>query len=229
MAEDQTPKPNPEEVKSSKPKPEDTAAAEAKLEEAKVSKSKPEEAAVAESKPEEVKSSKPKPKVTAAAKSKSEGAVAAKSKPEKAKVSTSKPEGTAAEKAKPKGTAAAQAAKAKSKEKKQKAEDKPFAEFIQEDYLPALTEAFAAEDIEDITLDFADNQVTGIWLDGKRQFKVYFPEGDIKQQRAFSWATNSGEPSIIEPFLVDERKITLELLVFGVMQRLNAQKWFGNN
>lgn len=229
MAEDQTPKPNPEEVKSSKPKPEDTAAAEAKLEEAKVSKSKPEEAsaakskpkdatvskskpeeaAVAESKPEEVKSSKPKPKGTAAVKSKSEGAVAAKSKP--------------------KGTAAAQSAKAKSKEKKQKAEDKPFTEFIQEDYLPALTEAFAAEDIEDITLDFADNQVTGIWLDGKRQFKVYFPEGDIKQQRAFAWATNSGEPSIIEPFLVDERKITLELLVFGVMQRLNAQKWFGNN
>jgi Protein of unknown function (DUF2996) len=28
---------------------------------------------------------------------------------------------------------------------------------------------------------------------------------------------------------VDERKMTLDLLVFGVIQRINAQKWFGNN
>ena len=36
-------------------------------------------------------------------------------------------------------------------------------------------------------------------------------------------------PATIEPFLLDERKITLDLLVFGVIQRLNAQKWLGGN
>ncbi|MDE5116328.1 MAG: DUF2996 domain-containing protein, partial [Trichodesmium sp. St2_bin2_1] len=36
-------------------------------------------------------------------------------------------------------------------------------------------------------------------------------------------------PATLEPFLIDERKITLNLLVFGVIQRLNAQKWLSLN
>lgn len=117
----------------------------------------------------------------------------------------------------------------KPKEKKPKLEDKPFAEFIQQDYLPALEKALAAEDISDLQLNFADNNITGQWLNGTRQFTVYFPEGDIKKQRAFSWSNIGSNPSTIEPFLIDERKITLDLLVFGVVQRLNAQKWLGGN
>lgn len=118
---------------------------------------------------------------------------------------------------------------AKPKEKKPKLEDKPFAEFIQQDYLPALEKALAAKDISDLQLNFADNNITGEWLNGTRQFTVYFPEGDIKKQRAFSWSNTGSNPSTIEPFLGDERKITLDLLVFGVVQRLNAQKWLGGN
>ncbi|MGF1600856.1 MAG: DUF2996 domain-containing protein [Thermosynechococcaceae cyanobacterium] len=115
------------------------------------------------------------------------------------------------------------------KEKPPAVEDKPFTEFIEQDYLPALEKAFAEQSVDDVNLNFADNQVSGSWLDGQRQFTVYFPEGDIKKQRAFSWSTQGRPAGIIEPFLIDERKMTLDLLVFGVMQRLNAQKWFGNN
>jgi len=34
---------------------------------------------------------------------------------------------------------------------------------------------------------------------------------------------------LLEPFLIDERKVTLDLMVFGVMQRLNGQKWLERN
>ncbi|MGB8702148.1 MAG: DUF2996 domain-containing protein [Thermosynechococcaceae cyanobacterium] len=113
--------------------------------------------------------------------------------------------------------------------KKAAPEDKPFGDFIAQDYLPALEKAFAAKEITDLKLSFGNNQVAGQWLNGQRQFTVYFPQGDIKSQRAFSCTTGSTPTSTIEPFLIDERKVTLDLLVFGVMQRLNAQKWFGNN
>lgn len=115
------------------------------------------------------------------------------------------------------------------KEKKPAVEDKPFAEFIQQDYLPALEAAFAKQNIQDLQLSFTDNQVVGSWQQGQRQFQVYFPDADINGQRAFGWSSNGRTRSTIEPFLIDERKISLDLMVFGVIQRLNAQKWFGNN
>ncbi|MGB7415970.1 MAG: DUF2996 domain-containing protein [Thermosynechococcaceae cyanobacterium] len=132
----------------------------------------------------------------------------------------------------PASNAAPDAAAAKPAAKKEKPpaiEDKPFADFIEQDYLPALEKAFAEQSVDDLNLNLADNQVSGSWQDGQRQFTVYFPQGDIKKQRAFSWSTQGRPAGIIEPFLIDERKMTLDLLVFGVMQRLNAQKWFGNN
>ncbi|MDY7020847.1 MAG: DUF2996 domain-containing protein [Cyanobacteriota bacterium] len=128
------------------------------------------------------------------------------------------------------------------KEKPPAVEDKPFAEFIEQDYLPALKEALKKEGLEDLELKFAKEklpkslgsseacwQVVGKWQSGKRQFNVYFPNEDIKAQKVFSCATNSSEPSVIEPFLGDERRINLGLLVFGVVQRLNAQKWLNRN
>jgi hypothetical protein len=125
--------------------------------------------------------------------------------------------------------AAEAAPKKAAKEKPPAVEDKPFADFIEQDYLPALENAFAEQSVADLALSFTDNQVTGSWQDGQRQFTVYFPQGNIKTLRAFSWSTRQGVSSMMEPFLIDERKITLDLLVFGVIQRLNAQKWFGNN
>ncbi|MCG9893535.1 MAG: DUF2996 domain-containing protein [Thermosynechococcaceae cyanobacterium MS004] len=135
----------------------------------------------------------------------------------------------------PKAAKATKAPKAAGDEPKAKApkkealEDKPFKDFIAQDYLPALEKAFVAQNISDLNLSFEESQVSGRWQEGQRQFTVYFPQGSITAQRAFSCTTGARAPSTIEPFLGDERKITLDLLVFGVIQRLNAQKWFGNN
>ena len=136
----------------------------------------------------------------------------------------------------------AKAAKAK-KAKPPKLEDKPFSEFIQEHYLPALKEAMAQEGVEDADLTFVEQgvpieganssepcwQVVGKWQNGDRQFNVYFPEEDIKGQKAFSYATYGNNPSTIESFMIDERRVNLELLVMYTLQRLNAQKWLARN
>jgi hypothetical protein len=134
------------------------------------------------------------------------------------------------------------AAKAAKKEKAPTVEDKPFVEFMQQDYLPALQKAIKEQGVQDLQLSFAKQkltvaglgsaeecwQVMGSWQNGLRQFNVYFPDEDIQGKKGFS--CNEGKrPSTLESFLIDERKITLDLLVFGLVQRLNGQKWLGRN
>ncbi|NJK73716.1 MAG: DUF2996 domain-containing protein [Microcoleus sp. SU_5_6] len=133
-------------------------------------------------------------------------------------------------------------AKAK-KEKAPAVEDKPFAEFIQQDYLPALQTALTKQGVKDLEVSLAKQkvpvagmssvgecwQVIGKFQSGQRQFNLYFPQENIQSQRAFSCAENDTKTSTLEPFLIDERKITLDLMVFGVVQRLNAQKWLNLN
>lgn len=127
------------------------------------------------------------------------------------------------------------------KQKPPALEDKPFAEFISEHYLPALETKLASQGISQLDLKFVKQkipiigmdkepecwQVIGNWAD--RQFSVYFLKEDIKGERAFSYAMGGSKPAALEPFLIDERKITLDLLVFGVLQRLNGQKWLALN
>lgn len=134
------------------------------------------------------------------------------------------------------------AAKGAKKEKAPAVEDKPFAEFIQQDYLPALQKALASEGVQDLDLTFAKQkvpianynqnecwQVIGRWQKGvQHQFNIYFPEENIQGQRAFS-CNEGSKPSTLEPFLIDERKVNLDLMVFGVTQRLNGQKWLTRN
>lgn len=144
----------------------------------------------------------------------------------------------------PAGEATPAAAKkpAAKKEKPPALEDKPFVDFMQQDYLPALQTAIADEGVRDLQLNFAKQklsmrgmeglgecwQVIGSWQNGYRQFNVYFPDETIQGKKAFS--CNEGKtPSTLESFLIDERKITLDLLVFGTVQRLNGQKWLGRN
>ena len=129
------------------------------------------------------------------------------------------------------------------KEKPPAVEDKPFAEFMQQDYLPALQKALNQQGIDDLEINLLKQklpmvsfgsseecwQIVGKFHKGQRQFHVYFPKKDIKGPRAFSCADNGAQPATLEPFLIDERKITLSLLVFGVIQRLNAQKWLSLN
>ena len=141
---------------------------------------------------------------------------------------------------------AAQTAPAKKppkKEKPPKVEDKPFAEFVKGHFLPALDNALTEQGISDLTLSFVKepvavgglpgaglcSQVVGNWDGGDREFRVYFPKDDITGIKTFSYAETGASSSILESFLIDERKITLDLLVSGVILRLQAQKWIGRN
>ncbi|WP_375475579.1 DUF2996 domain-containing protein [uncultured Nostoc sp.] len=151
-----------------------------------------------------------------------------------------KGEKPAADDAKEEKQAAAKAAK---KEKAPAVENKPFVEFIEQDYLPALQKAIAQKGVQDLQVSFAKQkvpitgfesaeecwQIIGSWSEiGKRQFNLYFPDEDIQGKKGFS--CNEGKkPSTFESFLIDERKITLDLLVYGLVQRLDGQKWLGRN
>lgn len=128
------------------------------------------------------------------------------------------------------------------KEKPPAVEDKPFQEFMQEHYLPALQKAIAQEGISDVKLTFVKQkyaivgfnssqecwQITGSWQNGAKQFNVYFPDQDIQGKKGFS-CHEGKKPSTLESFLIDERKITLDLLVSRLIYRLNGQKWLGRN
>ena len=139
--------------------------------------------------------------------------------------------------------AAAKPPAAKKPAKKPKLEDKPFTEFIEQHFTPSLKEAFSKEGLDDIELTFtkqglpiaganADEQcwqVIGNWQQGQRQFNLYFLDEDISGKKAFSYATSGGKPSTIESFMIDERRVTLDLLVLYTLQRLNGQKWLTRN
>jgi hypothetical protein len=129
------------------------------------------------------------------------------------------------------------------KEKPPAVEAKPFADFIQQDYLPALTQALIDRGVTDLHVALERSkiavkgfetapecsQVIGTWNGGKRQFNIYFFEDDIQGQRAVSCVDLGHTASTIESFLVLERKITLDLLVLGLVLRLNSQKWLLQN
>jgi hypothetical protein len=128
------------------------------------------------------------------------------------------------------------------KEKGPSVEDKPFVEFMQQDYLPALQKAIASQGVKDFELNFAKQkvpiagfetseecwQVMGSLQKGSRHFNLYFLEENIQGKKAFS-CHEGKKPSTLESFLIDERKITLDLMVYGMVQRLNGQKWLGRN
>jgi Protein of unknown function (DUF2996) len=129
------------------------------------------------------------------------------------------------------------------KEKPPAVEAKPFTDFIQQDYLPALTQALGAKGVTDLQIALKQakipikgfetapecSQVIGRWNGGNRQFNVYFFDDNIQGQRAISCVDGGNQASTIESFLIDERKITLDLLVSGVLLRLNSQKWLLRN
>lgn len=108
-------------------------------------------------------------------------------------------------------------------------EELPFSEFIDNHYIPALSQAFITVGVKDLTLEVDKLQIKGRWQNNLRQFMIYFAKEDINGQKAFSCWDAGVKPSVIEPFLLDERKATLDLMVFAVIQRLNAQKWLAAN
>jgi Protein of unknown function (DUF2996) len=149
----------------------------------------------------------------------------------------------------PKAAAKTEADKPAAKAKKEKApavEDKPFADFIPQDFLPALKAGLAKQGIQEFELAFEQQpigikglqqappcwQIIGRWNSAYKQpkeFRLYFFDGDIQGQKGFSYTESTVKASTLESFLIDERKVNLGLLVFGTLQRLNAQKWLVRN
>ncbi len=147
-----------------------------------------------------------------------------------------------AAKAKPAGAKPAGAKPAAKKEKPPALEDKPFEEFIREHYMPALTKSLETLGISDLTLVFEKQplpvrgvdqtpcwQVKGAFQDGQRQFWVGFLKDDISGQKVFAQADFAAHPSLLESFMIDERRVNLDLMVMYIVQRLNGQKWLERN
>ncbi|MBD2232940.1 DUF2996 domain-containing protein [Phormidium tenue] len=137
------------------------------------------------------------------------------------------------------------------KEKPPALEDKPFAEFIEQHFIPTLESALKDKGIDDIQLTLDQRplgvfgvsdaekywHVKGEWqngagaasLSGNRQFNIAFTKDNISSPKLFYFADRGSQPSTIEQFMGDERKITLDLLVLFTLRRLNGQKWLARN
>ena len=137
--------------------------------------------------------------------------------------------------------AKADAKKAK-KEKPPALEDKPFQEFMSQHFMPRLQGSLADEGLTDVDLTFEKKrlpikgleqsecwQVQGKWQNGQRQFLVAFQQENIKGPKFYSAADHGSQPTLLESFMIDEKRITLGLMVMYVVQRLNAQKWLTGN
>jgi len=134
------------------------------------------------------------------------------------------------------------AAKAAKKEKPPALEDKPFTDFVTQDFMPALTQTLGKLGIQDLDLKFEKRklpiaalgdsdcwQLAGHWQGGKRQFIILFSKEDIQGPKFFCYADNGAAPSTIESFMIDERKVNLDLMLMYTVQRLNGQKWLVRN
>ena len=127
---------------------------------------------------------------------------------------------------------------APAKAKPPKPEDKPFPEFIDTLFLPAVAKQLAEHDITADRLERVDGQrpvvggecpmVVGE-LPGGRRFWVCFSKADINSAKVIALADAGSEPTLLESFLIDEKRMSLALLVSRLLQRLNGQKWLGGN
>ncbi|KAH7291854.1 hypothetical protein KP509_29G038500 [Ceratopteris richardii] len=105
--------------------------------------------------------------------------------------------------------------------------EKPYPEVITEDVIPqVVSELQKQEGVSDISIGFQDNQMEGSFIKNGilYTFWAFFPDGTLQGNRGFSISSHGAPPSTVEPFLIDEKKITAELLVFWTLKRLAAQK-----
>ena len=119
-----------------------------------------------------------------------------------------------------------------------KLEDKPFKEFILNHFIPGLRSSIEGKgtDVADIQLIEGNRPVVGgnCWmvfceLSEERKFWLCFNKDIITSDKTILLAESNSDPSIVESFLIDEKKTTLPLLISRVLQRLNGQKWIGVN
>ncbi|KAL1329126.1 hypothetical protein HN51_046257 [Arachis hypogaea] len=106
-----------------------------------------------------------------------------------------------------------------------KAPVKPLPQMMEEDVIPSLKEILEAqEDLSEIELVFKDNKLESSFLKkgNPYSFWAFFPTG-ITGPKGFSLSSYNSGPSTVEPFLVDEKKVTAKLIIFWVEKRLAAQ------
>ena len=117
-------------------------------------------------------------------------------------------------------------------------EKKPFQEFINLHLIPALTEEINQRGLEiiNITLTNSNRPIAGdkCWvinceIKDTCNFWLSFEKDDISSLKSISLSKPNQKPSIIESFLIDEKRITLKLIISRVLQRLNGQKLIGVN
>ncbi|KAJ1429536.1 hypothetical protein SESBI_08308 [Sesbania bispinosa] len=107
-----------------------------------------------------------------------------------------------------------------------KAPVKPLPQMMEEDVIPSLKAILEAqEDLSDIELVFQDNKLEGSFLKkgNPYSFWAFFPTGNVTGPKGFSLSSYNSGASTVEPFLVDEKKITAKHVVFWVEKRLAAQ------
>ncbi len=119
-----------------------------------------------------------------------------------------------------------------------KIEDKPFKEFISNHLIPGLKSSIEEKGIlvSKINLIEGERPVVGgkCWMvfceiTEQRKFWLCFNKEIITSDKTILLAESNSDPSIVESFLIDEKKTTLSLLISRVLQRLNGQKWIGEN
>ena len=119
-----------------------------------------------------------------------------------------------------------------------KIEDKPFEEFINSHFIPGLKTSIENKSIPVIDIKLIEGQrpVVGgnCWMvfceiSEQRRFWLCFNNKGITSDKTILLAESNSDPSIVESFLIDEKKTTLPLLISRVLQRLNGQKWVGAN
>ena len=119
-----------------------------------------------------------------------------------------------------------------------KIEDQPFNEFITNYFIPELKSSIQdkGKKINEIRLIQGNRPVVGgkCWmvvceLIDERKFWLCFNQDIITSGKTILLAESNSDPSIVESFLIDEKKTTLPLLISRVLQRLNGQKWIGDN
>ena len=117
-------------------------------------------------------------------------------------------------------------------------EKKPFQEFINIHLIPALIEEINQRGLEinNIKLTNTNRPIAGdkCWVINCEvkdtcNFWLSFEKEDISSLKSISLSKPNQKPSIIESFLIDEKRITLKLIISRVLQRLNGQKLIGVN
>ena len=117
-------------------------------------------------------------------------------------------------------------------------EKKPFNEFINDHLLPSIIQEFKSRGFEvaDINLKNTSRPIAGdkcwvIFCEIKDicNFWLSFEKEDISSLKSISLCKTDQQPSVIESFLIDEKRITLKLIISRILQRLNGQKLIGIN